>query len=116
MKKVNLKFLIAAILLFIVGLLLRPILLGAGMDNDYFAFFPGLVIIPAIYFFMASLSPQKHNHKQAVYLTLGVIVIKLFLEAGNYNTAFYAGSLGIVMGLMIIEITLIPKIKNWFFT
>ncbi len=113
-KKLNPKFFLSAIMLFTMGLLLRPVLLNMGLTHDYFAFFPGLVIIPAIHFFRVSFSPEKHHLKQAVYLAAGVIVIKLFAEAGNYNLSFYMSSLGVLMGLLIIEFSLIPRIKRWF--
>ncbi len=113
-KQFNKKFFLTGIILFIAGLLSRPVLLGAGVAHDYFVFFSSLIVGPAVFFVMASLWPDKHSPRQANYLVAGVAIIKGLTEAGNYNTAFYASMLGVLLGLVVIQLSFIPRIRHWF--
>lgn len=113
-KQTNTKFFLTGLVLFATGLLSRPVLLSAGMTHDYFVFFPGLLIVPAVFFLMASLWPEKHTPKQANYLVAAVAIIKAITDTGNYNTAFYASMLGIIIGLIIIQLSFIGRIKEWY--
>lgn len=113
-RKYSGKFLLMSIILAIVSFGLRPLFLKFSFDLLYLNFLSGLFAIPIVYFLIVSISIRQHQWQSALLLVIGVILIHTIIYHGEYDNIFFIRILGMGFSLLLIGITFIKKVENWF--
>lgn len=112
--KINYKFLILATLILVAGVMLRPLSILCDWHPNILTFFAGMGSFTFVYFFLVGFSSKDHSWLKITALAVGLIVFNFLIYRKCMDETFIIGSAGILSGLLLASISLLPRIKKWF--
>jgi hypothetical protein len=112
-KSINLKFFGLFLIYSFFGVFSRVFYIQLGFNKEYLYFLAGLNVTPMIFYLIVCLNKNLYKIKFILYLIICSVLLEFFIKDA-FDKCYFALNIGILLSPILIGITFIKKINNWF--